>query len=52
MAAIKQDVREMQARGYYGDGFWSDGKRLKDGARLGAEGLSELRTEPCLRRTI
>jgi hypothetical protein len=57
MAAIKQDVKNMQARGNYGDGkstpsasehiaertagFWSDGQRLRDSAKMGAEGLSE-----------
>ncbi|ORX36008.1 WLM domain-domain-containing protein [Kockovaella imperatae] len=39
MREIKQEVKEMQARGYYGDGFWSDGQRLKDSVRMGAEGL-------------
>ena len=65
MAEIKDDVRRMQARGYYGDGalpnlsylvtmegpsqilanvvlctgFWSDGRRLKDSAKMGAESL-------------
>ncbi|ORY23213.1 WLM domain-domain-containing protein [Naematelia encephala] len=39
MASIKKDVREMQARGYFGDGFWSDGRRLKDSVKMGAEGL-------------
>ncbi|KAL1410643.1 hypothetical protein Q8F55_004662 [Vanrija albida] len=38
-AAIKRDVAELQAKGHYGDGFWSDGLRLSDRARLGAEGL-------------
>ena len=32
----------MQARGYFGDGFWSDGRRLKDSAKMGAEGLRGL----------
>ncbi|WOO85267.1 DNA-dependent metalloprotease WSS1 [Vanrija pseudolonga] len=40
-AAIKRDVAELQAKGHYGDGFWSDGLRLSDRARLGAEGLKE-----------
>ncbi|WVW82392.1 hypothetical protein I302_104399 [Kwoniella bestiolae CBS 10118] len=38
MADIKADVRGLQARGYYGDGFWSDGKRLRDSVRMGGEG--------------
>ncbi|ODO07212.1 hypothetical protein L198_00791 [Cryptococcus wingfieldii CBS 7118] len=39
MNDIKADVGRLQARGYYGDGFWSDGKRLKDSVRMGGEGL-------------
>ncbi|WVQ97375.1 hypothetical protein IAU59_004487 [Kwoniella sp. CBS 9459] len=39
MADIKADVSRLQSRGYYGDGFWSDGKRLADNARMGGEGL-------------
>nr|XP_019015006.1 uncharacterized protein I206_01094 [Kwoniella pini CBS 10737]OCF53787.1 hypothetical protein I206_01094 [Kwoniella pini CBS 10737] len=38
MAEIKADVSRLQARGYYGDGFWSDGKRLRDSVRIGGEG--------------
>ncbi|WVQ62109.1 uncharacterized protein L199_000247 [Kwoniella botswanensis] len=38
MAEIKADVSRLQSRGYYGDGFWSDGKRLKDSVRMGGEG--------------
>ncbi|WVR05950.1 hypothetical protein IAU60_002977 [Kwoniella sp. DSM 27419] len=41
MADIKADVARLQARGYYGDGFWSDGKRLADSVRMGGEGLRE-----------
>ncbi|WVF70547.1 hypothetical protein IAT40_005338 [Kwoniella sp. CBS 6097] len=39
MADIKADVSRLQSRGYYGDGFWSDGKRLADNVRMGGEGL-------------
>ncbi|WVQ85288.1 hypothetical protein IAT38_007453 [Cryptococcus sp. DSM 104549] len=39
MADIKADVSRLQARGYYGDGFWSDGKRLSDSVRMGGDGL-------------
>ncbi|WVQ70897.1 hypothetical protein IAR50_000422 [Cryptococcus sp. DSM 104548] len=39
MNDIKADVGRLQARGYYGDGFWSDGKRLADSVRMGGEGL-------------
>ncbi|KAK6905792.1 hypothetical protein I203_106623 [Kwoniella mangroviensis CBS 8507] len=38
MADIKADVGRLQSSGYYGDGFWSDGKRLKDSVRMGGEG--------------
>ncbi|BEI99116.1 hypothetical protein CcaverHIS631_0401590 [Cutaneotrichosporon cavernicola] len=38
-AAISKDIADLQAQRHYGDGFWSDGKRLHDGALLGAEGL-------------
>ena len=56
MKEIKDEARAMQERGYYGDGeiqcltiwrstelagFWSDGKRLKDSVKMGAEGLCE-----------
>ncbi|WRT64221.1 uncharacterized protein IL334_001150 [Kwoniella shivajii] len=37
MAEIKADVRRLQSKGYYGDGFWSDGKRLQDSVRMGGE---------------
>ncbi|KAL7424765.1 hypothetical protein Q5752_000449 [Cryptotrichosporon argae] len=40
-AAIKRDVAQLQARGYYGDGFWSDGRRLRDDARMGDESLCQ-----------
>ncbi|EIW72788.1 hypothetical protein TREMEDRAFT_58958 [Tremella mesenterica DSM 1558] len=39
MAEIKTEVRALQAKGYYGDGFWSDGKRLRDSVKAGAEWL-------------
>lgn len=38
-AAIKADVRQMQAKGNFGDGFWSDGKRLRDSVRTGGDNL-------------
>ncbi|KAK8865992.1 hypothetical protein IAR55_001143 [Kwoniella newhampshirensis] len=41
MAEIKADVSKLQAKGYYGDGFWSDGKRLADSVRMGGEGLRQ-----------
>ena len=58
MREIKNEVKEMQAKRYFGDGtcsnlcyvssapcsslvigFWSDGQRLKDSIKMGAEGL-------------
>ncbi|KAK4689717.1 DNA-dependent metalloprotease WSS1, partial [Tremellales sp. Uapishka_1] len=40
MAEIKADVKRMQDRGYFGDGFWSDGQRLADRVKMGGEGLA------------
>ncbi|KAI0635959.1 WLM-domain-containing protein [Trametes polyzona] len=36
---LRNDVRELQSKGYYGDGYWSSGTRLADSARLGSQGL-------------
>ncbi|CAL1716689.1 unnamed protein product [Somion occarium] len=38
-ARLRRDVRELQNRGYYGDGYWSSGTRLADGAKVGGQGL-------------
>ncbi|RSH84144.1 uncharacterized protein EHS24_005647 [Apiotrichum porosum] len=38
-AAIKKDVAQLQSKGYYGDGFWSNGKRLGDSVPMGSDGL-------------
>ncbi|TXT12648.1 uncharacterized protein COLE_03058 [Cutaneotrichosporon oleaginosum] len=48
-AAIRKDIADLRARGHYGDGFWSHGHRLRDGAELGAAGLqaSELPQYVC-----
>ncbi|KDR76338.1 hypothetical protein GALMADRAFT_476977 [Galerina marginata CBS 339.88] len=36
---LRAEVRQLQDRGYYGDGYWSSGQRLRDSARVGEEGL-------------
>ncbi|PPQ65296.1 hypothetical protein CVT26_000256 [Gymnopilus dilepis] len=38
-ARLRAEVRRLQDRGYYGDGYWSSGRRLRDSARIGEEGL-------------
>ncbi|KAI0359833.1 WLM-domain-containing protein [Trametes cingulata] len=38
-AKLRRDVRELQSKGYYGDGYWSSGTRLADSARMGSQGL-------------
>ncbi|KAI0707333.1 WLM domain-containing protein [Earliella scabrosa] len=38
-AKLRDDVRELQGKGYYGDGYWSSGHRLMDSARMGGQGL-------------
>ncbi|KAI9061300.1 WLM-domain-containing protein [Trametes sanguinea] len=41
-AKLRNEVRELQRRGYYGDGYWSSGTRLADSARLGSQGLEAI----------
>ncbi|KAI8980209.1 WLM domain-containing protein [Trametes punicea] len=36
---LRNDVKELQSKGYYGDGYWSSGSRLADSARMGSQGL-------------
>ncbi|KJA19444.1 hypothetical protein HYPSUDRAFT_204506 [Hypholoma sublateritium FD-334 SS-4] len=38
---LRAEVRQLQDRGYYGDGYWSSGTRLRDSARVGGEGIVE-----------
>ncbi|KAF9475398.1 WLM-domain-containing protein [Pholiota conissans] len=38
---LRVEVRQLQDRGYYGDGYWSSGTRLRDSARVGGEGVEE-----------
>ncbi|KAL7279221.1 hypothetical protein ACG7TL_007061 [Trametes sanguinea] len=41
-AKLRNEVRELQRKGYYGDGYWSSGTRLADSARLGSQGLEAI----------
>ncbi|KAL0955019.1 hypothetical protein HGRIS_003939 [Hohenbuehelia grisea] len=36
---LRSEVRALQAKGYYGDGYWSSGTRLKDNARVSGDGI-------------
>ncbi|KAF9226524.1 WLM-domain-containing protein [Gyrodon lividus] len=36
---LRQDVRALQNRGYYGDGYWSSGTRLVDSAKISEQGI-------------
>ncbi|KIK63135.1 hypothetical protein GYMLUDRAFT_197565 [Collybiopsis luxurians FD-317 M1] len=36
---LRNEVRKLQDRGYYGDGYWSAGTRLADSAVISGEGL-------------
>ncbi|PCH42161.1 WLM-domain-containing protein [Wolfiporia cocos MD-104 SS10] len=38
-AKLRAEVRELQSKGYYGDGYWSSGARLADSARIGGHSL-------------
>ncbi|KAF8905048.1 WLM domain-containing protein [Gymnopilus junonius] len=38
-ARLRSEVRQLQNRGYYGDGYWSSGQRLRDSARVGDESI-------------
>ncbi|OBZ72449.1 DNA-dependent metalloprotease WSS1 [Grifola frondosa] len=38
-AKLRSDVRALQSKGYYGDGYWSSGTRLADSARVGSQSL-------------
>ncbi|KAI0034741.1 WLM domain-containing protein [Vararia minispora EC-137] len=35
---LRNEVKALQARGYYGDGLWSAGTRLADSARMAGDG--------------
>ncbi|KAK0485190.1 WLM domain-containing protein [Armillaria novae-zelandiae] len=36
---LRTEVRKLQDRGYYGDGYWSAGTRLADSAKVAGEGI-------------
>ncbi|TEB33376.1 WLM-domain-containing protein [Coprinellus micaceus] len=36
---LRLEVRHLQERGYYGDGYWSSGQRLADSARIPGDGI-------------
>lgn len=36
---LRNDVRALQNRGYYGDGYWSSGTRLADSAKIAGQGI-------------
>lgn len=38
-AQLRRELRELQAKGYYGDGYWSSGTRLADSARMHGQGI-------------
>ncbi|KAH7913205.1 WLM domain-containing protein [Hygrophoropsis aurantiaca] len=36
---LRNEVRALQNKGYYGDGYWSSGTRLADSARITGQGI-------------
>ncbi|KIY43853.1 WLM-domain-containing protein [Fistulina hepatica ATCC 64428] len=38
---LRQEVRDLQNKGYYGDGYWSTGTRLGDSARVAGQGIGQ-----------
>lgn len=40
-AQLRDEVAALQAKGYFGDGYWSSGTRLSDSRRVGGEGVEE-----------
>ncbi|TDL25486.1 WLM-domain-containing protein [Rickenella mellea] len=38
-AQLRREVKALQDKGYYGDGYWSSGTRLSDSARVGGHGI-------------
>ncbi|KAJ1034849.1 hypothetical protein NDA13_001103 [Ustilago tritici] len=43
---LRNECRELQSRGYYGDGFWSAGQRLEDNAFVTGTGMNSLQGLP------
>lgn len=38
---LSRDVRDLQGKGYFGDGYWSSGTRIADSTRVGPQDLIE-----------
>ena len=38
---LRDEVSALQARGYFGDGYWSSGTRLSDSNRVGGAGVED-----------
>lgn len=38
---LRMEVRALQSRGYFGDGYWSSGTRLKDSTRMSGQGVED-----------
>ncbi len=43
---LRGECRELQSKGYYGDGFWSAGQRLQDNAFIAGSGMNSLQGLP------
>jgi len=41
-AQLRREVKALQDKGYYGDGYWSSGTRLSDSAPIGGKGVADL----------
>ncbi|KLO09895.1 WLM-domain-containing protein [Schizopora paradoxa] len=41
-AQLRREVKALQDKGYYGDGYWSSGTRLADSAPIGGQGVEEM----------
>ena len=40
-AQLRDEVAVLQAKGYFGDGYWSSGTRLSDSRCIGGEGVED-----------
>ncbi|EPQ31430.1 uncharacterized protein PFL1_00765 [Pseudozyma flocculosa PF-1] len=43
---LKQECKDLQSRGYFGDGFWSAGQRLFDNVVVSGAGMNQLEGLP------
>ncbi|KAH8117708.1 WLM-domain-containing protein [Phellopilus nigrolimitatus] len=41
-AQLRMELRALQEKGYYGDGYWSSGTRIADSARVGGQGIEDI----------